>query len=77
MSNLLDYLLELAADPDRCARVKADPHCELRGTMLSDTEREAVATLNARTIAEVIANENLERAIVMQWLSAVFSEPGG
>jgi hypothetical protein len=77
MSNLVDYLLELAADPDRCARFKADPESELRYTALSDAEKAAITSRDPRRISEVIADQNPDSGTVLQWMLSVFSQPGG
>ena len=76
MANLVDFLLELAADPDRCARFKADPESELRNTALSDREKAAVATRDAQTISREIADQSSESGIVLQWLFSMFNEAG-
>ncbi len=77
MSNLVDYLLELAADPDRSARFKADPESELRYTALSDTEKLAIASRDPRKISEVVADQTPDSGIVLQWLLSVFDGSGG
>ncbi len=77
MSNLVDYLLDLAADPDRCARFKADPESEEGYTALSDPDKSAIATRDPRKISEAIADQNPDSAIVLQWLLSVFNESGG
>ena len=77
MSNLVDYLLDLAADPDRCARFKADPESELRYTALSDREKSAIATRDPQQISEAIADQSPDTGIVLQWLFSAFNESGG
>lgn len=77
MPNLVDYLLDLAADPDRCARFKADPESELRYTALSDGEKSAIATRDPRKISEAITDQNPDSGLVLQWLFSVFNESGG
>jgi hypothetical protein len=77
MSSLVDYLLDLAADPDRCARFKVDPESELRYTALSDPEKLAITTRDPRIISEAITDQNPDSGIVLQWLLAVFNKPGG
>lgn len=77
MSNLVDYLLELAADPDRSARFKADPESELRYTALSDREKSAIATRDPQRISEAIADQSPDTQRVLEWLFSVSSESGG
>ena len=76
MSNLIDYLLDLAADPERCARFKADPESELRYTALSETEKSAITSRDPRRISEAIADQNPDSGIVLQWLASVFNQSG-
>jgi hypothetical protein len=76
MPNIADYLLELAADPDRCARFKADPNAELRQTQLSENEKTALATRDARMISDALADSKPDSAAVLQWLFSQFQEPG-
>ncbi len=76
MSNLVDYLLELAADPDRCARFKADPEAELRYTALSDSEKSALASRDARSISEAIAAQNPDSGTVLQCMLSLLNESG-
>jgi hypothetical protein len=76
MSNLVDYLLELAADPDRCARFKADPESELQDTTLSDREKAVVATRDPSKIFKEIADQSSESGIVLQWLFSMFNQAG-
>ncbi len=77
MSSLVDYLLDLAADPDRCARFKADPESELRYTALNDREKSAIVTRDPQKISAAIADQNPDSGIVLQWLLSVFNESGG
>jgi hypothetical protein len=76
MSNLADYLLELAADPDRCTRFKADPQTELSHTQLSEGEKAALATRDPQTISNALAEANPDSAAVLQWLFSQFNGPG-
>ncbi len=71
MSNLTDYLLDLAADPGRCKRFKADPESELRHADISDSEKAAAATRDPQKIAAAIADLNPEPQMVLQWLLSV------
>lgn len=75
-SQLADYLLELAADPDRCARFKADPNAALSQTQLSEAEKVALATRHPKTISDAIADANPDSAAVLQWLLSEFKESG-
>ena len=76
MAQLVDYLLELASDPERCARFKADPSTELNQTSLSDAEKAALATRDPKTISDAIADANPDPAAVLQWLLSEFKESG-
>lgn len=76
MSNLLDYLLELAADPDRCARLRANPESELQNVLLTESEKAAITTRDPRIISQAIADQSSDSGIVMQWLLSVFNESG-
>ena len=76
MSQLVDYLLELASDPDRCARFKADPATELSQTELTEDEKRALASRDPDTISKAIAEANPDSAAVFQWLLSQFQEPG-
>jgi len=75
MSNLADYLLDLAADPDHCARFKADPQTELSRTQLSESEKAALATRDPQTITDALAAANPDSAAVLQWLLSQFKDP--
>lgn len=74
MSQLSDYLLELAADPDRCARFKADPQTELGGTELSEDEKGVLASRDPRAIADALVAAGPDSAAVLQWLFSQFKE---
>ena len=76
MSKLTEYLLDLAADPDRCARFKADPASELASTGLSDADKAAVASRDPERIAAAIAKADVdpESVVLFHWLSAIFEE---
>ena len=74
MSNLTDYLLDLAADPARCRRFKADPDSELRFADISDSEKAAAATRDPQKIAAAIADLNPDSQAVLQWLWSVSQE---
>lgn len=77
MSNVVEYLLDLAADPDRCARFKSDPESELRDTALNEKERSALASRDPRKISDLIAEDSPDSGTVLQWLFSVFNESGG
>jgi hypothetical protein len=74
MSQLVDYLLELASDPDRCARFKADPSAELSQTSLNQQEKAALASRDAKTISDAIADANPDSTAVFQWLLSQIKE---
>ncbi len=76
MSKLADYLLELAADPDRCARFKADPHTELGCADLREDEKNVLATRDPRAISDAIVDAGPDSAAVLQWLFSQFKEAG-
>lgn len=76
MSQLADYLLELAADPDRCARFKADPEAELLQAQLSDEEKAALASRDPQRISNALAEASPDSAAVLQWLYSQFKEAG-
>lgn len=71
MSNLIDYLLGMAADPDRCRRFRADPESELRHADLSDIEKAAVGSRDPHKIAGAIADSNPDPRRVLEWLFSV------
>lgn len=77
MSNLTDYLLELAADPERCARFKLNPEAELRESNLTEREKAAIATRDPKIISQAMADQTSDSGIIMQWLLSVFNEAGG
>jgi hypothetical protein len=74
MSKLTEYLLDLAANPDRCARFKADPASEPGYTELSDTEKAALASRDPQRISDAIAAVDPESVVLFHWLSAIFGE---
>ncbi len=74
MSKLTEFLLDLAADPDRCARFKADPTSVLGYTDLNDAEKAAVASRNPQIISAAISNVDPESVILFHWLFSLFSE---
>lgn len=74
MSKIADYLLELAADPDRCVRFKADPQAELGSTNLDDAEKSALATRDAQRISDALTDASPDSAAVLQWLFSQFKE---
>jgi hypothetical protein len=76
MSTMVDYLLDLAADPDHCARFKVDPESDLRCTNLSDREKAAIISRDPRKISEAIADANPDTERVLQWLFSSLYEPG-
>jgi hypothetical protein len=76
MSKLADYLLELAADPDRCARFNADPYAELACSDLDGAEKAALASRDPRTISDALTDASPDSAAVLQWLFSQFKEPG-
>jgi len=76
MSKLVEYLLQLAADPDQCARFKADPESELRATTLSEREKKVLATRDPRKICEEINGQNSESGIMLQWLFSMLNDSG-
>lgn len=77
MSNLTEYLLELAADPDRSSRFKADAASDPGFAMLNERERIAVGSRNSKEILAVIAELDQDSGIVLQWLYSLFQPPAG
>ena len=76
LSNVVEYLLDLAADPDRSARFKADPESELRTAPLTDSEKSALATRNEETIQAAINNQTPDEAAFLRWLASLLQESG-
>jgi hypothetical protein len=76
MSKLTEYLLDLAADPDRCALFKANPASEPGYAELNDAEKAAVASRDPEQIATAIADADVdpESVVLFHWLSAIFGE---
>lgn len=74
MSKLTEFLLDLAADPDHCARFKADPASVLGYTDLNDAEKAAVASRNPQIISAAISNVDPESVVLFHWLFSLFSE---
>lgn len=76
MSRIADYLLELAADPDRCVRFKADPNAELAAVDLDDTDKAALASRDPQKISDAMTEASPDSAAVLQWLFSQFKETG-
>ena len=75
MPNLIDYLLDMAADPDRCARFKADPESELRYADLERQRKSQPLGAGIRSkISEAIADQNPDSGMVFEWLFSVINE---
>lgn len=74
MANMTDYLLELAADPDRAARFKADPASELGAIELSEREKDALASCDAQKIAQELSESSPQTDVVLQWLFSLSQE---
>jgi hypothetical protein len=76
MSKMIEFLLDLAADPDRCARFKVDTASELEHADLSDWEKAAVATRDPATISAAMNDSTPDADSVLRWLAGLLEEPG-
>jgi hypothetical protein len=77
MSNVVEYLLNLAANPDRCQHFKADPESELRCADLTDSEKMALASREPRKITAAMDDSNPDPQRVWESLFSVSKDSGG
>ncbi len=68
MANLTDFLLDLAADPDRCARFKVDPNSELVHAALTERDKIALASRDPDKISEAMAEGDRDAGMILEWL---------
>jgi hypothetical protein len=52
--NLNNFLIDLASNPDRMARFRADPHFEIDDAGLTDAEKAAVLAQDSRQLEDVL-----------------------